>query len=391
MTSTVPRVPRILFIHNTAVWYRRPFFRRLSQVYDVRFVFTHLQVQRDEYGVDISENIEGMEGVTYRVCKSHLGIPTGLIPELLWGGFELIVDSFGTRWSVPSFLIAKLRRKPILLWSEDWGWRGKSLKGLFIPAVIRFLVSHSDAMLVPGTKHKEYLVSLGGSGEKVFIMPNASNLVIDRNDYQEKERVRDNLHIGANNVVLYVGRLAKQKGVDYLLQAFCRVRREAENVVLLIIGEGECRSELEALSKSLNIDSCVHFIGAVDNEKLVPYYLLCDVCVVPSVSVTHGMGDRWVFVVNEAMLCGKPVIATDAVGAAFDMIKNGVNGFMVPERNVDALYRAMRTVLGDSELSLKMGEESRRMVEGGFTYEHMIAGLKQAVEYVRVVKEDCGR
>lgn len=388
MTSTVPRVPRILFIHNTAVWYRRPFFRRLSQVYDVRFVFTHLQVQRDEYGVEISENIEGMEGITYRVCKRHLGIPTGLIPELLWGNFELIVDSLGTRWSVPSFLIAKLRRKPILLWSEDWGWRGKSLKGLFTPAVTRFLVSHSDAMLVPGTKHKEYFVSLGALGEKVFVMPNATNLVMRGSHLADSEALKDALCIRGKKVVLYVGRIRKQKGVEYLLQAFSRLI-QTEDVVLVVVGDGECRSGLESLAKDLKIGSSVQFIGAVVNEDLPPYYLLCDVCVVPS--ITYGEADRWVFVVNEAMLCGKPVIATDAVGAAFDMIKDGMNGFVVPERDVDALYRTMTTVLSDSELCLRMGEQSRRMVEGGFTYEHMVAGLKQAVEYVRVMKGDCGR
>jgi hypothetical protein len=53
----------ILFVHNTAMWYRRPFFKRLSENYDVKFVFTHIQVCKDVYGMKISEEIEGLEGV----------------------------------------------------------------------------------------------------------------------------------------------------------------------------------------------------------------------------------------------------------------------------------------------------------------------------------------
>ena len=374
------RTPKILFIHNTAVWYRKPFFRRLSEKFNVKFVFTDIQVQKEVYGVHISDKIEGLDGVNYRVLENFRGISAGLIEELLGYDCDVIIDSLGEREALLSFVVAKLRRKSIIFWSEDWGWKGKSLPGITTPRVIRFILAHSDAILVPGTKHKEYLISLGALPSRVFIMPNVSNLVVKQEHYHRKEELKEKLNLEGKKTVLYVGRLVKRKGVDYLIRAFAKLIEEANDAVLIIVGDGECKGELEQLSKSLNTEDYIHFIGAVDNMGLPSYYLLCDVCVVPS--ITYGIGDPWVFVVNEAMLCGKPVIATDAVGAAFDMIKHGENGFIVPEGEVNRLYEAMKTILSDASLKERMGEESKRIIENGFKYEHMVEGFRNALKFV---------
>jgi glycosyltransferase involved in cell wall biosynthesis len=235
-------------------------------------------------------------------------------------------------------------------------------------------------MLVPGTKHREYMVSRGVSPSRVFIMPNASSIIIKKEDYEEKENLRKRFNIGTRRVILFVGRLIKQKGVDYLINAFAELKKERDDIALLIVGEGEYRGNLELLSRNLNMENSICFTGFVENVNLPPYYLLGDVCVMPS--ITYGQADAWGFVINEAMYAQKPVIATDAVGAAFDMIRDGVNGFIVPERDSQALYGAMKTILSDSELAKKMGEESKRILEQGFTYERMIEGFNRAVESI---------
>ena len=372
---------KILFVHNTAMWYRRPFFKKLNELYDVKFVFTHIEVCKDVYGVELSDKIEGLEGVNYKALKNHFGIAFGLIKELLKDDYDIMVDSFLSIVAMFSFTIAKLRRKPIIFWSEAWDWeKRKTLKRKLFSPLVNFIVSHSDAFIVPGTMHKKYFVSLGASPEKVFIMPNVSNISVRKGDYINKEKLKEELNIETKKVVLYVGRLIRRKGVEYLINAFSKVKKERDDPVLIIIGRGECREELELLSKNLNIEDSVFFMGYVEDELLPAYYLLCDVCVVPS--VTYGMGDPWVFIVNEAMYFGKPVIATDAVGAAYDMIKNGVNGYMVPEKDSDALYNAMKGILSDPELEKKMGKESKRIIEEGVKYENMVEGFRDAIEHV---------
>ena len=68
------------------------------------------------------------------------------------------------------------------------------------------------------------------------------------------------------------------------------------------------------------------------------------------------------------MLCGKPVIATDAVGAAYDLIEEGRNGFLVPERDEHALYEKLKLLVGDEKLVRQMGAESRRIIDERYQY-----------------------
>ena len=378
--------PKILYLQDTAMWYRRPFFKKLSEIYDIKFIFTYIQYINDMYGIETSWGIDGFEGVKYKVLKNYcniryVDIAFGLLKDLLKEDYDIIVDMYGSADMLYCFIAAKLRRKPIILCSDVWGWkRRRSLKETLKLPLFKFIVSHSDAILVPGTKQKEYYISLGASSDKVFIMPNVSSLVVKEEDYENKEKLKEKLNIGTKQVVLYAGRLVKQKGVEYLIKAFAKLREERDDIVLIVVGRGECKDELLLLSKNLNIENHIYFMGFIENVSLSPYYLLCNVCVVPS--ITYGQADCWGYVINEAMYCGKPVIATDAVGAAFDMIKDGENGFIVPEKDVNALYEALKKMISDSDLEKKMGIKSKKIIEEGFRYKDMVEGFEKAVEYV---------
>lgn len=361
--------------------YRRPFFKKLSEIYNVKFIFTNLEVSKNKYGIELSEKIEGLEDVNYNRLNNYFGVSFRLIKELFKNDYNVIVDSFISVEAITSFIIAKLRRKQIIFWSEEWDWKKrKTLRRSLSFPLICFIASHSDAIIVPGTRHKNYFSTLGVPLEKIFIMPNVSNISIKNEDYVNKERIKETLNIGSKKVILYVGRLRKRKGIIYLIEAFSKLKKERNNIVLIIIGRGECRDELESLSENLNIKDSIYFRDYVEDELLPAYYLLCNICVVPSIN--YGMGDPWVFIVNEALYFGKPVVATNAVGAAFDMIKDGENGFMVPEKDSYALYSAMKKILSDPVLEMKMGEESKRIIEDGFKYEHMVDGFSKAVRYV---------
>ena len=378
--------PRILFVHNTLIWYTKPFFMGLSEVCDVKFIFTHMQLGKTIYGVETLGWNEEFGEMKYKVLNRYFssispsGIPLGLIKDLFQEHYDILVAYLGSIEMLFCFLAAKLRRKPIIFMSGAWGWKGKSSERNLASAFTKFIVPRSDAIVVPGTKHKEYFISLGASPSKVFIMPYASSIIIKDEDYEEEKKLRGGLDIRTKKVILYVGRLVKQKGVDYLIEAFSKLRKERDDVTLIIVGEGESRSELELLSKNLNVEDSVYFIGFVENSNLPSYYCLCDVCVVPS--ITYIKADIWVRAVNDAMGAGKPVIVTDAVGAAFDMVKDGINGFIVPEKDADALYKAIKKIISEPELAKSMGEESKRIVEQGFAYQQMIKGFMEAVESV---------
>jgi glycosyltransferase involved in cell wall biosynthesis len=274
----------------------------------------------------------------------------------------------------------KFKNRPFILWREDWDWNVQSTKRRLVKILAGFLSRRADAILVPGSKHKEFFTKLGVSSEKIFIMPNVSNLTIKDSDYPNMNRISDEMGLKDEKVILLVGRLIELKGVKFLLKAFSKLIQRMDDVVLVIVGDGECREDLEKLSMDLNLDGNVYFRGNVDNELVGAYYLLCNVFVLPSITTHHA--DACPLVVNEAMYFAKPVITSDAVGTTF-MIKNGVNGFVVPEQDSDALFKALYNILTDSELEKRMGEASKKVINEGFTYQNMLDGFNQALNYIK--------
>ncbi len=137
---------------------------------------------------------------------------------------------------------------------------------------------------------------------------------------------------------LYVGRLAPEKNIAGLLDAFASYRLEGGSRPLLLVGDGPERRELEAHVERCKLTDAVHFVGHKGSAELPLYYAFAHCFVLPSTR------EPWGLVVNEAMACGLPVIVSDRCGCAQDLVTGGENGFVFspkePERLVDAL-RAM--------------------------------------------------
>lgn len=379
---------KILFVHHTAMWYRKPFFRKLSELYDVEFLFTNVEGYNRTYGTDLSHEIPGMQGINYHVVLNRWGIAWGAIKRTL-GKYDVFV---GGSWDTPTdvfetflyFLFVKLKGKPFILWREDWDWNVKNTKRKFAKFLAGFFARHADAILVPGIKHKEFFTGLKAASDKIFIMPNVSNLTLKEEDYKNSQKIRYELNLENKKIILFTGRLIDLKGVKYLIEAFNHLQKKIKDTRLVIVGDGECLDDLKELTHDLNLKDKVHFTGNVDNNLLGAYYLLSNVFVLPSITTHHA--DACPLVVNEAMYFGKPVVTSDAVGTTF-MIEEGVNGYVVPERNSEALCEALYKILSDSELENNMGLASKEVIQEGFTYQNMIDGFKQAMDYLKSIKK----
>lgn len=377
--------PKILFVHNTMMWYRKPFFKKISQIFDMNLVFTNMESSKEIYGVNAQDTIKGLEGVNYKILKNYFGIAFPIFKES-FGNYDVMV---GGNWDTSQdiietiiyFSICKIRGKKFVLWRENWHYwmENMSIKKRTILPLIKYIVKKSDAILVPGIIHKEFFISLGSDPSKIFFLPNVSSLKPLENSYKKADELKRDYNIHEKKILLYVGRLVKRKGVDYLLHALSKIIKNRRDVALLIVGTGECEDQLKKLSKELKIAENTFFVGYVDNKELASYYIACDICIIPSIN--YKMADPAPLVVNEAMSFGNPVIATDAVGCSFDLIENGENGFIVPEKDVNALYDAMNVILSDPSLALEMGKKSIEIVRKKFKYENMVTGFKKAINY----------
>lgn len=154
--------------------------------------------------------------------------------------------------------------------------------------------------------------------------------------------------------VLYCGQLVHRKGVDVLVRAFVRLAGHDANVRLKLVGDGELGPRLRAALPEALRDR-VEFTGFLQVSELPVRFADADVFVLPS---RH---DGWGVVVNQALAAGLPVVCSDAVGAADDMVVPGENGFIVPAGDEDALYRCLADLAADREKLNRFAERSRSL------------------------------
>ncbi len=157
---------------------------------------------------------------------------------------------------------------------------------------------------------------------------------------------------GARDIdVLLVGRLAAIKRVDVLLCALAEVARSRPTLTAVVVGDGEQRAELERLADKLGLSGNVQFVGRQDN--VADWYRRSRVFALTSDS--EGMA----LSLLEAMLCGVPAVVSD-VGELADVVDNGVNGWLVPRRDVAGFAERIEMLLSDEATWSRFSEQARR-------------------------------
>jgi colanic acid/amylovoran biosynthesis glycosyltransferase len=161
--------------------------------------------------------------------------------------------------------------------------------------------------------------------------------------------------------VLTVGRLVEKKGHRYAIEAFARARRAFPEAEYLVAGDGPLRGELEALARELGVADAVRFLGAKCDREVAELYASSSVFVLASVTARDGDMEGQGLVLQEAQAAGLPVISTLHNGIP-DGVLDGVSGFLVPERDPEALAGRLAELLGDAAARSRMGKAGREFV-----------------------------
>jgi glycosyltransferase involved in cell wall biosynthesis len=153
--------------------------------------------------------------------------------------------------------------------------------------------------------------------------------------------------------ILCCGQMIARKGIDLLLQAFERLIQSGLKARLLLVG---WKAELPQMMQSLSTDvqQCIDYAGFQAPDALPQFFQQADLFVLPS------RYDGWGVVVNQALGAGLPIICSDTVGAAYDLIEPGVNGCLFPSGNVDALTQALAGYLKHPQVIQAAGQASLR-------------------------------
>jgi glycosyltransferase involved in cell wall biosynthesis len=209
----------------------------------------------------------------------------------------------------------------------------------------------TDRFVAVSTEMLEALRQAGIAPEKLVLINNGIELTAPCNTNSSALR-KEVSGKSERPVILFVGRLVKEKGLDRLLRVWASLPGH-ETMLLLIVGDGPLKEDLESQTKKLRLLPSVRFLGhQTDVSKL---YSIADLFVLPS--KTEGMSNSLL----EAMAAGLPVVASN-VGGNKDVIKDQQSGFLVDWEDTTLCAGMLLTLLSDTELRQRIGNAARREV-----------------------------
>jgi len=217
----------------------------------------------------------------------------------------------------------------------------------------KIAVKMADHIICSTEDERNYLISVGADPLKMSVIPNGVDLekfAVGSTSFSFKKKFNI-----SGKIVLSVGRLSKEKGLDYLLKAASEVKnnlpRTHVNFVLVGPDCGE-KTRLSSLAQRLGIEENVLFAGPLRDAELTSAYLESDVYALPSLFESFGM------TLLEAMAAGKPIVASH-YSAAPELLRNGAMGYLVNPYCPEEMAKALETLLIDDQLADRMGRTNR--------------------------------
>jgi glycosyltransferase involved in cell wall biosynthesis len=391
MTQNAPDGPlRVAVLSELPTPYRWPLFERVAAEPGLDlsvFFYARNEADRgwtvpvDDAGGPGRPRVEFLPGRSIRVRGRRSLFfhwnPT-ILRRLRKGAFDVVVVP---GWSMPTSVAAatacRVRGVPYVIFSET---HARTPRPAWLRATkrvaLRPIVAGASAWLATGTLSEEFFVKHGADRARIFRFANTPDVDALRRAVDDartrRADVRAALGVPADEpMALFVARLIGAKDPATLLAAQAVLEARGGAPWLVLVGDGDEAKTLRAFVETRRL-SRVRFAGTREPTELPAIYAAADVFVLPS---RH---EPWGVVVNEAMAAGLPVVLTDRVGAAADLLVDGVNGRVVPAGDAERLAAALGEIAGDAGLRARMGAESRRII-AGWGYGPSVGGFVAAV------------
>ena len=396
---------RVLAVGTHPVQYQVPILRRMAarEDLDLQVAYCTLRgaeaAHDPEFGATVKWDIPLLDGYSWvHVPNGGSGTENflGLCNWGLWnvirkGRFDAVLCyvsyTRATFWI--SYFAAKVSRTAFLfgtdtatLSPQDGQQWKRHVKRLAWPMLFRL----ADQVIVPSSGTQDLMRSLGLPEDRVTLTP----FVVDNDWWLAQSADVDRAVVRASwgaapedAVILFCAKLQPWKRPADLLRAFATIK--PARGMLVYAGEGPLRANLEAEAAALGVAGRVRFLGFANQTQLPAIYTSADLMVLPS------MYDAFGVVVNESMLCGCPVAASDHVGAARDLIEHGRTGFVYPCGDTDALAAILRQALQNRGQLSAMGGAARARMESWSPRENIDAAVEAISRGVARVKQVAGR
>ncbi|MCS7036225.1 MAG: glycosyltransferase family 4 protein [Saprospiraceae bacterium] len=390
---------RLVFLYSHPIQYFAPLSRLAHDdgTFDVWTLYCSRQgveaLPDAEFGQAVQWDIPILEGYRSVFLKNWRGArrPVGGFWSLIHPGVVewlwkqprgvLIVHGWGYFTHVLAIIAGKLLGYRIGLHGES-NWRHEQLLPHWKRRLKRWLLGKGlfrfvDDFLYIGEENRQFYLQMGVPERRLIFTP----YCVDNARFssqraalrEDRAGLRHRLGLPENAlVVLFSGKLIPKKRPLDLLEAFHRAN--VPNAVLVYVGEGALRADIEARARALGIAERVRMAGFVNQSAIGQYYAAADVFVMCS-----GVGETWGLSTNEAMNFALPVLLSDLTGCAADLCRPGINGFVFPTGNVEALTERLHHLLTlPPEDCAAMGRASQAIVST-YCYETILENLKKAL------------
>jgi glycosyltransferase involved in cell wall biosynthesis len=311
---------------------------------------------------------------------------------------DLVLSSTSDSWkSKVAFLGAALTGKPIALRKETWFESRTKPRLLTRPywyvdrRLTEFIERRAAGVLVGGRKAKEHLIARGLPAHSILPF---SYLHEDLATSPSHPEVLDELRDVAPDalLLLYLGRIMPQKGLHVLIAAVRKLLADGAEVKLLVVGEPITRNTgrgavsddyFETCREMARGESRIRFLGPARADRVQDYYRAADVFVHPHVRTVDGIDkyDGWGNVITEAASLSTPVIASDRVASAFDIVADGISGFLLRSATLEEdLIRAIDFFCRNRAAVDAFGAKARENFEKTVDVERSMSSIRRLIE-----------
>lgn len=334
--------PHVVIVTKCVPPYRYPVFKRMQDLgsYSLK-IFSGMPLS--ESVPEAAENLKIFhpKGINIHRKTNHgsvnvdqkevFNIPVSLPYHIFRHKPDLVIAGNMGPKALMSMLVAKLKRVPFVIWTEEITETAASVSGIQ-QRFRNFLLPRTDAFLAWGQPAHDYMVNLGYPKEKVYYCAQAvdNERWVNESKTVDRDKLRTELEL-KGRIFLMVGQMIERKGFDHFMRAWAKIpkAKQAENQ-LLFVGDGDYLESLKALAESLEIPN-YRFLPQQSQDELPALYSSADVLVFPS------LVDVWGMVTNEALACGTPVLASKYAGSSQELIDNDDVGELIDPLDTEAL------------------------------------------------------
>lgn len=321
----------------------------------------------------ISENVKAFP--TNSKLKSYYLFDAYKIGKKLFkkNDYQLVVTQAPFISGLVGYELAKRFKAKLLIhfhgdYIKNKEWLCERWYNFLLIPISKFLAKKADGIRVMSKGIKDKLVGSGVAENKIRVISTPVSLVKFGHWDNDKVNELKNKYQG-KKIILSVGRLEKVKNLPTLFEALNRVKKEFQDFVLLIIGQGSLGEEWERQVKDMGLENEIKFLGQIEHEELVNYYQACEFVVNSSTSESFGK----IFV--EAAACSKPSVATATTGAQ-EIIVDNQTGLLSPIGDSSGLAANILKLLQNEELAVKLGRQAKESVskrfDGGINTQEII-------------------